>query len=207
MSGVPGDATQSTALIQPPYKAGVNGLPKLEFSAANGTLLLWPLDMLGTGEKTIGVVAKSIAEDGAGHSVLSIKDITNSTFCEFLLDIATYQYETFIHNIAAVAANGVGYNNSWGTTLPHVHIHTYNGGAKDSASSYTAAYDGADKTVVASGAISRTTSDDGSIGARASVGTHFYLEADMYEIVVYNRVLSSIELNNLWGYFKNRYAM
>jgi len=204
VSGVSANASQSTAGKQPTYATGgLGGQPKLTFAA--GQAFTWALDLAGA--KSVMFVLKMTSEPHTGFSVASIKGSTGPLFTEVIVDLSGYKYVTFADDIGSF--NSSGHDDVLGTTSGHVLLHTYSGSAPSSQSSYGAALDGAVKTVVASGAISRGGTDLGSIGGRldASQNGAFLFNGDLYEIIVYNRVLSSQEQIDLFGYAKQLYRL
>lgn len=208
VSGVPGNATESGTFDRPSYAAGVNGRPCVRFDAASSQLMDWSLDIVGEDPKTIAIVAKLASEPGTGFSLYSLKDVTASTFSELLIDLNTYQYNSFVH--ACGAWDSSGHSDSWGTSLARVHVHSYAGGGgagPETPGNYSAAFNGAVKTAVASGAFARDGLVNGSIGRRDDIFGGFSFDGEIYEIIVYRRVLTAQEAIDLWGYLKARYAL
>lgn len=181
------DGTQGTGGSQPVLQTGVNGLPCLRFSA--GQVLAWTAGYFSAA--TIALVVKMNSEPHTGFSMFVMTD--GASFKEFILDLATYSYVSFVD---AAVGQMVGHNDTLGTSLPHAMIHTYDG------TNYTAILDGAPKTVVTSGAYGGVGTS--AIGARS--GLTFPSDADFYEIIAYNRVLTSLEQNRLADYLKQRYS-
>lgn len=197
VTGVPGDAT---ATVAPAYGAGVHGIPRLVFNGSD-TDLRWGLRM--SGAKTIAVVLKLANAPGTGFTVLNLWDDVGGLNSEILVDLDTYQPVSIVHDYSS--ATGSGHNDALGTSAVRALIHTYNGGTNDDQGSYTARLDGAPRTVAASGAFGLIAAD-GSIGCRAA-SPAFVLDGDIYEIIVYNRVLTATEQLDIYGYLKARYRL
>jgi hypothetical protein len=206
VSGVSGNASQSFAPSQPVYSAGINGRPKLAFDTARA--LVWSLSMTASAPKTIVVVAKLTSAGGGGYSLLTLKGGTQ--FSEVVVDLGGYKPICWVHDVGAAGnVNSSGIDDAMGTSSVRAILHTYNGVSSGTPSSYTATLDGVSKTVGASGPFGRLGTDQGSVGCRLSAGGGgtFPLNGDIYEIIVYNRVLTSGEQDQIWKYLKALYAL
>lgn len=197
--GFSANASQATGNKQPVQVVGQNGRAALRFVAASAQVLSWSPVLIGP--KTIVVVAKMTTEPHTGFSVYTLRDPTTGDYSEFILDLAAYQYVSFVDDWTSTTTM-FGHNDTYGTSLVHASIHTYSGGA-EVAGSYTARLEGAAKTPVVSGAYASTLV--GAIGARSD--NTFPCNLDLYEIIMYNRVLSASEQDQLVGYTTNRYAL
>lgn len=200
-SGISCDGTQATAGKQPAYASsgGLNNRAVLTFNASKA--LEWALPL--SGAKTVLVVMDQASEPHTGFSIFSIKHDTGGGgvfFSEMITDLATYQYTSYLDGILGGAGPGnmTGHNDTLGTT-GHVLLHTYDGGTWTSTSSYTVYLDGVLKTSTASGLDGRVDTDLGSIGARLDSGSSisFGYDGDIYEIAVWNRVLTAVEIKAL----------
>ncbi len=189
-----GDASQGTGANQPTRVIGANGMAALRFASVNAQRLAWTPVL--TGAKTIVVVAKLTSEPHSGFTVYTY-GAAAATVSEMILDLATYQYVSFVDN--GIPGAMLGFNDTMGTTAPHALIHTVTSGL-----SYTGNYDGADRSINTSGAYGFVLTP-GSIGARPD-GT-FPMDGDIYEIIFYNTVLLTADIQRLWGYLKARYAI
>lgn len=205
VAGVSGDATQGTDSKRPVYNTGgLGGNPYLTFDGAKG--MEWALDLQGA--KSIVTIFDQASEPHSGFSLYSIKGSTGPVFSESITDLATYDYVSWISDVSSTGVASVGFNDALGTT-GHVLIQTYDGGAISTTTSYTAQLDSVAKTVTASGTFARVLTDLGSLGSRlnSTNAVTFGLIGDYYEVIVYNKVLSSTEMTQIANYAIARYGI
>lgn len=204
-----GDATQSTGGAQPAYTTNsLNGRPGLTFVGPTTSGLQWGLDLQGA--QTVLAVAKmSSTPSSASYLVTSIKGSTGPVRGElYTVSAGGYQNFTFKGDLSTLAAS-VGSNPTLDTSA-HIYLYTYDGGTNTSTSSYTATYDGAAQTLVASGNVGgRASTDLGSIGAFITSGNAISngFSGAIYEVIVYNRVLTADEKLMLYKYAKALYNL
>jgi hypothetical protein len=184
------------------HSGGLNNQPYLSFTTSPFVGYNWSY-AAGAGAKTIVAVLRLTSLDGAGHTLYQIYNSGSGATCELILDLATYSMTSFTD--ANTTGNMVGFNDALGTTKGHIHLHTYDGiGSVNSTSSYTGSFDGVAKTLATSGAY-------GSTGISSAVGVRpnatLPLAAEVYELIVYERVLSAGEQGSLVAYLKSRYAL
>ncbi len=200
--GNAGDATQTSAPARPTYSVsgGLNGRARISFSVS---YLDWAYAR--SGAKTIMVVLKLTSAPGTGSTVYEIYNPASALAAEMLIDLGGYQPVSLIDDWASGFNTGlVGIADALGTSAGHVLTHTFDGVAQLS-SSYTASLDGATKTVVDSGTYGSPAAAS-HIGGRFPSGT-FLFTGDLYEILVYNRVLPVSERDQVNSYLKERYAL
>ncbi len=198
--GSAGDASQSSAPSRPAYASngGLNNRAKLTFSSSN---LDWAYD--GTGAKTLMVVLKLASTPGTGFTIYEVYN-SAPVVSEILVDLATYAPVSFVDDwTAPTYLSGIA--DSLGSSVGHAFIHTFDGIDPASTSSYGANLDGTTKTVIGSQAYGSPAAAS-HIGGRLPSGT-FMLDGDMYEIVIYNRVLNGSEISELAAYAVTRYAL
>lgn len=192
-AGTASDAggTNTTA---PSLISGVKGIPALAFDG--GHTLLWNLRL--SGSKTIAYVIQLTKEDGSGMSIFTISNQAQTLASEDLVDLAGYQFWSFIDDTASATAMGT--SNDWGTSLVRGCLRSW-----DSGGTYDLQLDGADLSITSSGQFGRSVPVASCIGGRTTDG-NFYLYGNLYEVVAWNRVLSMKEKLGWWGYVKNRYG-
>lgn len=204
VSGVSGNASQATASFRPTYNAGGAGpanRPHLDCPSA-GPVLVWDLTVAGA--KTIACVAR-IDSTGSGFSVYSLNEGSAETTSEMILGLGGYHSVSFRHDYGTSAGAAVGHDDVLGTGI-HGYIQTYNGSGNSNAANYTATYDGVTKTLTTTGLFGASAGRFGTLVARNTSPT-FGLNGDIFELIVYDRVLTATELASLWGYIKTRYGL
>jgi hypothetical protein len=203
------DCAQTTDAKRPVWHSsgGLNNRPYLSFNG--NAAYTWAMNLGGA--KTSLCIFRLAATISLGNlfSIYSMKRTSDNTFSEYsICNISGYKISSFRYDYQA-ASTTVGYDWSPGTTNGHYMITTYNGGTNTSTSSYTDTLDGTVQTLSASGAFGRLSTDLGSIGARLSSAqvVSFGCNCDLYEVAVYNRVISSAEITHLIHYAQNRYHL
>lgn len=195
--GSNGDASQTSAGIRPPYSSGgLNGQPKLAFTAH---ALNW--NYAQSGAKTVFVVIKLTAAAGTGYTVYEM--FGNSLYGEMIVDLNTYQPVSYVDDWSSVTAMS-GHAGALGTTAGHVLMHTYNAGGSGTPGNYTATVEEAQKTIVGSGNYANT---DGASHIGSRIPGAFSMSADLYEVIVYSRVLPIPESDQVNFYLKALYAL
>lgn len=199
-TGSANNATQTNAPSMPTYNAsgGLNNAAYLTFTGSSA--LSWGY-VSPTGAHTIMVVMKLTTTNGGGHTAYVIYDGTHTS--EMILDLSGYSNTSWVDGWSSGGGSMVGVNDVLGSASGHILLHTTDG-LGNATGNYTASLDGTSKTVVTSGAY-------GAVGTGSEIGARttgaFTLVANLYEIVVYNRVLSSTEQGKLVAYAKARYGL
>lgn len=212
-SGNGNGATQASAGLQPTYVTanGANGRPLLRFGGAHP--MQWPLNLQGA--KTVfGVYKVNTPLSNTFYGIYNIKGSTGPVFSEGLLaNSGGYLAQSIEHDVGNAATASVGSSDVNDLGEVTVFVHTYNGGAISSTTSYTSTTNGALRALAASGNFSRTLTDLGSLGGRLdsvntpNVSIHTGLFGDIYELAAWNRVLTTDEINSLWTYAQRRYGV
>ncbi len=194
------DAAQSTAGLRPAYASsgGQNNRATVTFDGTDR--LDWAADVFDA--KTWLIVVKLAATPGTGFTIYETFHI--GVVAEMIVDLTTYQPTSFIDNYASGGLNMVGTADALGSATTRYLLHTYNDVDPNTPSSYTATLDGAAKTVVAS-SVYGSTAASSHIGSRHD--NSFPLNGIIYEIIIYNRVLNSLEQAQLNLYAKNYYGL
>jgi hypothetical protein len=138
--------------------------------------------------------------------LFSLKDVGPNTFSRALLVTnGSYQPTSFKADFLA-PASAVGVGPALDTDF-HTLGFTYNGGAVGSTTSYGARYDGAPETVVSSGALGLTATDQGAIGANVSSTNVIFtpFDGDFAELIVFNRQLTATEFAGVDEFLFNKY--
>lgn len=187
--------TQGTSALQPTIVPGVNGLPAIHFNSAAFQMLTLSPNSAAYGRRTFVIVLKLTTEPHSGFSVISVANGAGTAAHEMIFDLATYSACSFIAD--AASGNMVGINDTLGTTTPHALLHTWD------ATTYFASLDGTSKTVVTSGAYGAGTLTS-AIGSRSDAT--FPFNGDLYEIIMWNRVLSAKEQDQVRDYLRLRYG-
>lgn len=125
-------------------------------------------------------------------------------------NFAGYSPITFIADLPSSAGGGLFLNSSGITTGfssgGNILSFSYNGGSITSSSSYDVRFDNATATVTASGSLGRYPGDVSTIGGRAPYQNINFLQGYIAEIIVYNRVLSVAETDDINNYLITRYG-
>lgn len=200
-------ATQAAAANKPLYKTGIiNGKPVVRFVGATPCWLLQPLNI--NGAKTVFMVFKLTTLPGAATTTpLNTKHTTPSLSEILFTQIGGYTEITFRDDITGSALS-VGFSPGINTS-PHIFVKTYNGVASSNPTSYTARYDKAAATVIASGSLNRTLTNKGAVGARVSstdVPGSAY-NGDIAEIIIYSSVLAGVDQLAVETYLANKYSL
>lgn len=207
-SGNGNDFIQTNSSFQPVFKTNVIcATPALNFEVARRTFLQSTMRM--SGAKTIFIVFRLPNFTNASNDLLSIKSSTNQ-FTEIVgTDFSGYRPVTFISDLASsptgsVFQSSVGINVSF-SSFGNIICVQHNGSGNTVAANYSADYDNLTPSVIASGMLGRYTADETTIGGRAPAQGINYLNGDIAEILVYNRVLSSAETTVVMNYLSVKY--
>lgn len=204
IAGIAGDATQNTAALQPGYAIDTGtGRPKIQFDGATSSRIMpWTFDFGGA--KTIFAVMKKNTL-GTGMTPFQFVKAAASATTEVLLDYngGGYQPVTVIHDYVG-SQNSVGHSASLGTTAIRAITSTWDGVSTAATGSYTGKLDNVTQSMLTGGAFAQAATSQ--IGGR-NTSPSFYFDGDIYEIVVYNRVLSVAEQLDLWGYASKLYKL
>ncbi len=140
------------------------------------------------------IVLQLSSEPHTGYTAMVVTNGGGVAAMEMIFDLSGYQYNSFAADQSG--GNMSGFSDTLGTATPHAVVHTWNGAA------FTGSLDGVTKSMVSSGAYGAVLAS--AIGARSD-GT-FPLNGDLYEIIYWNRVLSSLEQDMVRDYLKQRYG-
>jgi hypothetical protein len=209
-SGNGNDFIQTNSNFQPVYKTNVLcSRPALRFEVARKTFL--QSSMLMSGAKTAFIVFVMPVMNNAANTFLSIKSNTG-LFTEIVAtDFLGYRPITFIADLSSTPAgsfyqSSVGVNVSFAAQGNMVCV-TYNGGANTSPASYSVNYDNLTPPVSSGGLLGRYTGDGTTIGGRAPAQNINFLNGDLAEIIVFNRVLNSVEISDVSSYLVSKYGL
>lgn len=212
-TGSANDATQSTGAQQPLFKMGGNGINSrgvLRFDGIND-LLRCPVDVHGASTTFVVFRVRALPGASSFENLTSFKSVSSGNiFDEILLcnfsGIQPYSWRTDYQ----ASGNAVGIADALDTN-PHVIAVSYDGsGSNTLPASYTCNLDGTAKTVIASGAFARTSTDLGSLACRADSGGGAALAAlngDIGEVLRYNRQLSAYEQAIVVKYLRNKWGI
>ncbi len=204
--------TQASAAQRPEFQVQTNLLcsrPVIRFDPGRSTVLT-SSSLLLSGAKSIFIVFQLPPMSGAANDLISIKG-NSDEFTEIVAtDFAGYTPVTFIADLASTPGGGffqpsAGVNTSFSAAGNLLSL-IYDGGTNTAISSYDAYYDAAMPPVVSSGLLGRYNNDISSIGARAPFQNINYLRGDMAEVIVYNRVLSTPEKDQVENYLISKYG-
>ena len=182
--------------------------PVLRFEIERRTFLYSRMRLGGS--KTIFMVFVSPSLVNNSETLLSIKS-PSGTFTEILCtDILSYRPISFMCE-APASASGSVFVNAVGTNVAfnsngNIFGMTFNGGACSSTTSYSTQFDAGTAPVASSGLFGRFTGDSTTIGARAPQQNYSFLSGDIAEIIAYDRVLNSIEINEVQQYLVTKYG-
>lgn len=201
---------RGTDAQRPTYGAGINGRPKLTF--AGGQVLTNTAFFL-TGPMSVFLMIQLTATPGPGTSVIPymLQGAASSALRSLLLliNVGGYQPITFKNDLSSSAAS-VGVS-TW-TTSARCYVITYNGGTNTSTGSYTINDLGYPLVISTGGVVGNASAFYTSIGAAVddpagtiSAGTE--MSADLYEMALWNRPLTSRERDDLYGYANRMYGV
>lgn len=160
-----------------------------------------------SGAITIGIRFRLSTTPGAGafYSALTFEQTATKTYFELLFSNLGGAYKPYTFGGLVGSTTSVGIADVLDTSA-HRLIVTYNGNTNSTTANYTAMLDGVAKTIVASGALARVSTDQGSIGSRISVGggTSSPYNGFLPEILVYNRALSAGDIAVLDAYLASQ---
>ena len=209
-SGNGNDFIQTDQAKRPLLKYNVLcGQHVLRFDVGRSTYLHSLMRM--NGPKTIFIVFIVPPFTNAAQTLISLKGNTDE-FTEIVAtDFATYGPITFIADLPSAAGGGAMQNSSGinasfsaeGNLLSMV----YDGGPITNPSSYSANYDNVMVPTMSGGLLGRYSNDLSTIGARAPIQNINYLMGDIGEIIVYNRVLSATEINDVSNYLIFKFGL
>lgn len=223
VSGIAGNATQATTAQQPVYATnGINARPKLTFSLTQA--MEWALATNGGSAKTVVIVGKIGTYPPTGGDYV-IYDIKGGDTLWSEMDMITagggFDAVDVLHAQSTSAAQTVGYNPNGGfnTTKLYEFLQTYNGGGGSNVSSYTL-WQNHSATAPAGGigwvsyevnqtsTFSEVTSNLGAIGGyiNSSHTVSLGFIGDIYEAIVYSRVLTAGEIYILHVYMNSLYG-
>lgn len=210
-SGQGNDFIQTNTSQRPEYRIIPNVLcsqPAIYFDPGRETFLESTMRLSGT--KSIFIVFMMPTMSSASHELLSLKG-TADEFTEIVAtNFAGYSPVTFIADLPASAGGGLFMNSSGINTgfSPGGNIlsFSYNGGSITSSSSYTMRFDNTTATVTTSGLLGRYPGDASTIGGRAPFQNINFLKGYIAEIIVYNRVLSVAETDDINNYLITKYG-
>lgn len=201
--GIPNkNISQTTGANQPTYASsgGLNNQAKITF--VSGKQFVW--DNKVQAAQTMLVVLKLASTPGTGFTITAQVGYNTYGVYELIMDYLPGGY-TPISFVANAGSPMRGHSIGLGSTVGHGFIWSFNGtgGAVDS-SYYSTRLDGSSAALAVSGAYGSVNTVS-SIGARDN-GTFPFL-GDLYEIAVWDRVLTADELDRLSTYVKGRYAL
>ncbi|MBN8676084.1 MAG: T9SS type A sorting domain-containing protein [Chitinophagales bacterium] len=210
-SGQGNDFIQPNTGQRPEYRIIPNVLcsqPVIYFDPGRETFLQSAMRL--SGAKSIFIVFLMPAMSNSANDLLSLK--TNAD--EFTEIVATnfsgYSPVTFIADLPSSAGGGLFMNSSGINTgfSPGGNIlsFSYNGASITSSSSYAMRFDNTSATVTTSGLLGRYPGDVSTIGGRAPFQNINFLKGYIAEIIVYNRVLSIAETNDINNYLITKYG-
>ncbi len=198
--GSAGDATQGSAGLRPiPHASGgaLNSHPYLEFDG--GRAMAWAYNVNNTA-RTALVVARISTLSGVGQTVYYIYDGV-SAHSELILDLNTYKKTSVIDHWTS-GGTMFGHDDTLGTS-GHILYHEYDGSGQTTGD-YAFNFDGTDKTSSASGAY-------GAPGMGSAIGFRpnatFILVGEIYEVLMWERVLTGGEKADLLAYAQDRYGL
>lgn len=198
---------------------GAGGLNGRNYLSFNGTSHAFTWNLSYVGAQTIAFIFRSTDETAASVSGISFYTMFGtSSGVNYTSELTELNFSGYtIVNLIAVqpifsfAPITVGY----GSGIPffgsagHSLISTYNNTGNASPSNYNIFDNSASRSLTTSGAYDRTATSVGSIGARydSSAGASAFFTGELYEIIVYNRVLSGPEQSMLNTYISHLYAL
>jgi hypothetical protein len=182
--------------------------PLIQFDVSRRTYLGSTFKL--SGPKTIFIAFLQPSLVGNPETLLSIKGISN-TYTEILCaDHPAYRPLSYISELPSSLSGGtmlsaLGNNVSF-SLAGNIFSMTYDGGAISSPSSYSSNFDSAPYAVASSGLFGRLINDTSTIGARAPEQNTGFLSGCIAEIIVYNRVLTVAEINQVETYLLGKYG-
>ena len=183
--------------------------PVIRFDVGRRTYLNSSLKL--SGAFTVFIVFVSPSITGNPETLLSIKGYNNSYIEVLCADHPSYRPVSYMAYMPGSVTGGTMMNSvgSTATFSPggNLFTMTYNGGITTAASSYSASYDATSTPVLSSGLFGRLMTDSTTIGGRAPGQNYSFLSGDIAEIVVYDRVLSSPEIEQVEGYLIVKYGL
>ncbi|HEX2609214.1 MAG TPA: T9SS type A sorting domain-containing protein [Flavisolibacter sp.] len=204
--------TQSVNNLRPTFIRNANGAPAIRFNAASNTALINNTDPFSSlYPRTIFIVFRIGTPSNQGYSFFSLYS-NNSTHSEvFATSNGTYRPLSLAIGFPASTGNCIGVNPGGFHNNVDVFTITYNGmsAAGAGVGNNYQFYNRTDNPLTGStsGAYGRIATDKtSSIGGRASQGI-LYMTGDIYEILVYDEVLSDIERNRVITNLQGRYPV
>lgn len=203
--------SQAAAAERPQLQVQTNVLcsrPVVRFDPGRSTYM--GSSLLLSGPKSIFAVFVIPPMSGAANDIISVKGFSNEFTEVVATDFAGYAPVTFIADLASTPGGGffqssAGINTSFSSAGNLLCI-MYDGGTNTAVSSYDAFYDATSPPVVGSGLLGRYNNDITTIGARAPFQNINYLRGDLAEIILYNRVLSAAEKDQVENYLISKYG-
>ncbi len=197
---------QRPQLVQ--YANTLCSQPLLHFDVGRRTYLHSALKL--SGPKTIFIVFIQPAVSNTPETLLSVKS-NAGTYSEVLCaDAPGYRSLSFISEITPSPSGGiltsaVGDNMSFSAT-GNIFTMTYNGGINSSPANYSAKNDTVSVPVTSSGLFGRLPMDTTTIGGRAPQQNYSFLSGDIGEIILYNRVLTAVEIAQVNSYLAAKFG-
>lgn len=185
------------------------GQPVLRFNSGRRTFLY--SNMRLSGIKTVFVVFIKPSILGEAGELISLKGNSNEFSEVVVTDFPGYDPVTFIFDLPSTSAgsffrNSVGIGASF-SGLGNLVVVSYNGGVISDPANYSAYYDNVSLPVSGNGLLGRYSGDSTTIGARAPFQNINFLNGDIAEMIVYDRILSLAEINDVSDYLIYKYGL
>lgn len=197
LSGFGGTVSQATGANQPTYSTsgGVNNLPKLTFSGSTQILENTTQNVMPAGtSRTVFVVGQPSTSAGGGCPI-GFK--ITAPACILLYQVIASNIYVFTDGSAQSFTFSSG---STISTAPQILEYTWVLSAQPTFSINTVG-----KTITTANVANSDTGTTGfSIGKRADTAGSVFV-GDLYEIIVYNRLLTAAETTSVQNYLRARY--
>lgn len=211
-SGNGNDFRQDTAAQRPQLTLPGSPLcvkPSIRFDVGRATYLCSPLKLSGPLSVFIVFVSPSLTNNP--ETLLSIKGVSN-TYTEILCtDHPSYQRLSYMAGMPGSVSGGTTFNSVGSNVSLSVNGNLltmiYDGGNPSSSSSYSANFDASSSPVAPSGLFGRLMHDSTTLGGRAPEQNFSFLSGDIAEVIVYDRVLTPIEITQAENYLVAKYGL
>lgn len=185
------------------------GKPVTRFEQSRRTFMHSLMRM--SGQKTVFIVFNLRPFTNAAQTLLSLKG-NSDEFSEIVTtDFSGYRPVTFISDLPSTT-NGSMWRNSTGINVTfssqgNLVAMMYNGGDLSTPASYNAYYDNTAASVLNNGLLGRYVYDSTTIGARAPFHNINFLNGDIAEIIVYDRILTATEMAETSDYLLYKFGL